>query len=202
MNLIDLKDKHPAGVLRLQSGVMFDLQNPRMEDIIFDDIAWSLGRQIRYNGHSPFAYTVARHSILMSYVVPQGYAMEALLHDAGEAYLSDVVNPLKRLLPEIERLEDKITAMVMTKFHVHNGDVYKKSKVVDKVDYQSYQYEQHLFRRPDGVFHESFAKAEEQAYVNNGLGLIQESAFPTDYDAFKSRFEQLTVTAAIAGVGK
>ncbi len=201
MNLVDMKNSHVAGVVELMSGVMFDLQNPQMEDIRFDDIAWSLARQLRYNGHSPFAYTVARHSILMSHVVPPEFAMEALLHDAGEAYLSDVVNPLKKMLPIIEELEDKITAMVMRKFYTCHGDSYTKSEIVDEVDYQAYQYECYIFARSNGVFYQSFNDAELLAFQQNGLGNLMTDSFPTDYAAFNSRFMQLSADLPIAATG-
>lgn len=188
-----LKDQHEAGVIHLKSGVIFDLQNPTICDIHMDDIAWSLSRQIRYNGHIPYAYTVARHSILMSYVVPEEFAMEALLHDSGEAFISDVVYPLKRLLPQIDEIEDTITALVMKKFNLDwkGGDVYKKSNPIAIADYEAYQWECHIFGRPDGVHHLDYNRAQEKAFEINNLLPLEVDSMSSDYTAFIHRFWQL-----------
>lgn len=191
MNARELHDVAPEGVVQLKSGIMFDINNPDIDDIDIFDIGWSLSRQIRYNGHIPFAYTVARHSVIMSHVVPPVYAMEALLHDAGEAYVSDIVYPMKKMVPAIEEIEDIITGLIMQKYANANGEPYKKSKVVDKYDLQSYEYECSLFGRSNGVRYSRFIEAEHKAEVQNGLGALLVTGFPTDYEAFMNRFWDL-----------
>lgn len=78
------------------SGVAFDLLNPRPEDVRLKDIAWSLSRQCRFNGHTLKFYSVAEHSVLVSATVPVGHELAGLLHDAAEAYIGDMVSPFKR----------------------------------------------------------------------------------------------------------
>ena len=182
------------GIIRLISGTLFDLRNPKSKDIHFDDIAWSLSRQIRYNGHIPANYTVARHSIIMSHYVDPEFAMEALLHDGGEAYMSDVVNPLKQLFPEIGAMEDRITAMIMDKFHPHwkgKGTHYTKSKEVAYADRLIYVHECFLFDRPKGVWDEKMHEAEERAMEQNDLQCLEVYGMEGDYQAFCHRFWQL-----------
>jgi hypothetical protein len=70
-----------------------------------EDLALSLSRIHRWNGHSPI--TVAQHSVMTSYLVRHFFA-EALLHDAAEALLGDLITPLKALAPELRALEEKI----------------------------------------------------------------------------------------------
>lgn len=193
-NVVWIGDSNGPGVIRVKSGRLVDLQNPKITDIFFDDIAWSLSRQIRYNGHIPYNYTVARHSIIMSYYVAEEHAMEALLHDAGEAYMSDVVNPLKKLFPAIEEMEDRITALIMKKYHptlVINGGMYEKSEEVGDADREIYVHECWLFDRPDGQQNERMEWAEQQAINENGLDDLTFTGMESDYRAFCHRFWQL-----------
>jgi hypothetical protein len=90
-------------------------------DIDIDDIAQALANQCRFGGHSRRFYSVAQHSCLVADLVrTEGGDAEAglwaLLHDAPEAYLSDLPHPLKhfsefgRLYREAEdRLQHAIT---------------------------------------------------------------------------------------------
>jgi hypothetical protein len=66
------------------------------EDIDILDIAHSLSLQCRYNGACKFFYSVAQHSEFVSRHVPPEDALAALLHDAEEAYTSDMTTPLKK----------------------------------------------------------------------------------------------------------
>lgn len=77
-----------------------DPLNPTVDTINIEDIAHALARQCRYNGHCVGFLSVARHSIwVMERLMSQGYdktmQLTGLLHDAAEAYLGDLVRPLK-----------------------------------------------------------------------------------------------------------
>jgi hypothetical protein len=84
------------------------------EDVEIEDIAWGLGRTLRYGGHIREDYTVAHHAVVMSHLVPEQYALEALLHDAGEALLGDIIWPVKKLFPAVEDLDCIVTSTIMT----------------------------------------------------------------------------------------
>lgn len=68
----------------------------RTEDISIEDIAQSLSMMCRFNGHIKEFYSVAEHSLLVSSEAPEKIKLEALLHDAAEAYVADLVRPIKR----------------------------------------------------------------------------------------------------------
>lgn len=107
--------------------VPFDHVNAACIDIV--DIAHSLSHQCRFTGHTCHFYSVAQHSLLVSEKMPGGPAdkLVGLLHDAAEAYTSDLSSPLKRWM-ELEDytggaycdLQDHITAVVYSKFGVTN----------------------------------------------------------------------------------
>lgn len=84
--------------LGTSSGIWVDLSDPKTSDIDIEDIAWSLSNIMRFNGHLSTQISVARHSLEVSRLVPPELALAALLHDAHETYVGDVVRPVKRYL--------------------------------------------------------------------------------------------------------
>lgn len=64
-------------------------------DVCIEDVAHALAYQCRYNGHCRGFLSVARHSLWVADLVPEHLERTALLHDAAEAYLGDLVRPLK-----------------------------------------------------------------------------------------------------------
>jgi hypothetical protein len=98
------------------TGLAFYPMDPRVEDIRIQDIAHSLGMICRYGGHVKRFYSVAEHCVLMSQAVAPENALWALLHDATEAYVGDMVRPLKHQLPEYMAAEDRIMGLIATRF--------------------------------------------------------------------------------------
>lgn len=101
------------------SGRVVDLARPDPDTISIDDIAHHLSQINRFNGATDIPYSVAQHSLWCSRAVrpdtPQAQLC-ALMHDAPEAYLGDVILPLKGLLPEYRRLEDNMWRVIARKY--------------------------------------------------------------------------------------
>lgn len=91
------------------------------EDIDIETIAHSLSLQNRYLGHTLFPYSVAQHSYYMSFKVPPYLALEALLHDASEAYCGDMIRPLKYScrVGDFRKIEADIDAVIRKRFGLH-----------------------------------------------------------------------------------
>jgi hypothetical protein len=68
------------------------------EDICIEDIAHALSNICRYTGHCKQFYSVAEHSIMCCDKAPNSIKMWSLLHDAAEAYISNLSSPFKSLL--------------------------------------------------------------------------------------------------------
>lgn len=126
-----LKDAVVSGVgvqerginMQLFSGKPFFLTDPRAEDMTIEDIAHSLSNQCRFNGHTREFYSVAQHCVLVSKNVPPEYAMAGLMHDAGEAYVSDLAKPVKVIVQgEFKALERRIDLVVCEAFGLRYRD--------------------------------------------------------------------------------
>lgn len=97
---------------------------PREEDIDILDIAHSLSMQCRFTGHTTAFYSVAEHSFRISHLVEgqlvdSHLALWGLLHDAAEAYLSDMSTPLKHgtgMGVQYQMYEKKLLAAICQKF--------------------------------------------------------------------------------------
>lgn len=98
------------------SGRKFTPLNPKIEDIDINDIATALSRKCRYNGHCREFYSVAEHSVLMARYAPKWLRLAALLHDAGECYLTDMPGPIKSAFSDFVACEDAIMELVAQKF--------------------------------------------------------------------------------------
>jgi len=98
------------------SGRQIDPFNLRTKDIDIQDIAHSLAMQCRYNGHTRRFYSVAEHSVLVSQVLPDEHKLWGLLHDATEAYIGDMVSPVKGRMTDFKKLEQQIEKAVAERF--------------------------------------------------------------------------------------
>lgn len=103
------------------TGKHFDPINPIIEDIDKKDIAHALSLMCRANGHVKQFYSVAQHSIACCLEAKaRGYStriqIACLLHDASEAYLSDVTRPIKPKLTEYLIVEEKLQNIIWEKF--------------------------------------------------------------------------------------
>lgn len=102
--------------MQTATGRQFWPVDPRPDEINICDIAHALAMQCRFGGHCLRFYSVAEHSVLLSYAVAPEHALWALLHDASEAYLVDVPRPLKPFLPGYREVEDAVMAAVCERF--------------------------------------------------------------------------------------
>ena len=108
--------------IQVASGKAFPVLAPAPEDIDINDIAHALSRQCRFGGHVKVEhYSVAQHSVLCSqYVSDPDYALQALLHDAAEAYCVDLPRPIKNcgLIDGYRTIEDGIFKVIAEKFDI------------------------------------------------------------------------------------
>lgn len=95
------------------TGKVIYVMDPDPKDICIEDIAHALGNTCRFSGHCTFFYSVAEHCVNVSKLVPPKYALLGLLHDAAEAYLTDIPRPFKKDIPGYDVIEDRVLRAIM-----------------------------------------------------------------------------------------
>lgn len=82
------------------TGRLVDPLTLRPEDVDIRDIAHALALKCRWGGMTKAFYSVAEHSVRLSepFWIPSHLEKAALMHDGAEAYLGDIVGPLKSLI--------------------------------------------------------------------------------------------------------
>lgn len=100
------------------TGKKFYPQKPDPNDIDIADVAHSLSNKCRFSGATYRFYSVAQHSVHVCEFAPDEYKLEALLHDACEAYFPDIPNPMKPFLRDLVAFEAQIQVAVATRFNL------------------------------------------------------------------------------------
>lgn len=103
------------------SKINFTPLEPQMEDIKIEDIAHALSLMCRANGHYTEFYSVGAHCLncydeaVARRETPR-IRMACLLHDASEAYLSDITRPVKKNLEKYLEIEERLQNLIYEKF--------------------------------------------------------------------------------------
>jgi 5'-deoxynucleotidase YfbR-like HD superfamily hydrolase len=111
---------------RMLSGRRLDLLDPTPVDIEIEDIAHGLAFVARWNGQTrgDFPYSVAEHSLLVEEIFGRLYPkatpaqrLTALLHDAPEYVIGDMISPVKAAVgPGYDELDKRLTAAIHIRF--------------------------------------------------------------------------------------
>lgn len=104
--------------MQTYTGQAFDPMHPDPSKIHIEDIAHALAMNCRYAGHVKRFYSVAEHSYHISHAVSPQNALWGLLHDASEAYIADIVRPVKHRMPEYREIERGLMWAICKKFDI------------------------------------------------------------------------------------
>lgn len=117
---------HGRAWQRMLSGRRLDLLDPSPLDIEIEDIAHGLARVARWNGQTSgdWAFSVAQHSLLVESLCgqfrtapPRPWLLAALLHDAPEYVVGDLITPFKATIgPDYKALERRLQQAVHLRF--------------------------------------------------------------------------------------
>lgn len=142
----DRTDTHSwVGSIITASGIQFDVLHPQTSQIDLHDVARALSHMCRYNGHLPGFYSVAEHSVRVAEYLQNTdesplVCLTGLLHDAAEAYIGDMVRPIKKL-PEMKVFQEEIEPRVSEVLHEALGGVYPYPDAINQADKAVYEWE-------------------------------------------------------------
>ena len=134
----------PRAWQRMLSGRRLDLLDPTPVDIEIEDIAHGLAFVARWNGQTvgDFPYSVAEHSLLVERLFSRAnpaldsrWKLAALLHDAPEYVIGDMISPVKSAVgPGYEALDDRLTAAIHIRFGLPAKTPVAIKKEIKKAD--------------------------------------------------------------------
>lgn len=115
-----MSEDNKSSWLQTGTGRRVCVLNPRPEEIYVKDIAMALAKQCRFNGMCKSFYSVAQHCVMGSELAEKLYGKEAakefLMHDATEAYVGDLIRPVKVMIPAFRKVEEGFWKAISTKF--------------------------------------------------------------------------------------
>lgn len=113
-----------GNTIKVADGGYVDLLNPDPASIHLSTIASALSKMCRFGGQCPRFYSVAEHCVhAMRLAIEKGWRdceilSAILLHDAAEAYVGDMVKPLKLLIPEFSKIEERVERAIAMRFGI------------------------------------------------------------------------------------
>ena len=97
-------------------GKIINFERCDPEQITLEDIAHGLSNVCRFSGQLYKFYSVAQHCLHVCRHMPDHLKLDALFHDASEAYMGDVPRPVKLLCPDYKKIEAEISEAIRLRF--------------------------------------------------------------------------------------
>ncbi len=136
---------------RMLSGRRLDLLNPSPVDIEIEDIAHGLSRVARWNGQTTgeWAFSVAQHSVMVEALAVElepgltaSQRLQALLHDASEYVVGDMISPFKNAIGlDYRAMEDRLQQAIHIRFGLPPSCTPSLKKLIKKADLQAARIE-------------------------------------------------------------
>ncbi|MGH1406428.1 MAG: hydrolase [Rhodomicrobiaceae bacterium] len=188
---------------RMLSGRRLDLLNPKSIDIEIEDIAHGLARVARWNGQTsgPHAFSVAEHSLFVTDILlklkpdaPASWQMGALLHDAPEYVIGDLISPFKAAIgADYKVFELKILDAIHQRFGIASDLTDEVQGFIKRADEISAFYE--------AIYLAGFSHDEATVYFsapesidgdfNNWISSLEALSVRDAQTKFLERFYQL-----------
>lgn len=149
MNILDLSIE--TGIIQTLSGKQFNLLEPTPEMIDIHDIAAGLANKGHFSGLTPSFFSIAQHCVMVcdefsfwDFSIDPKLKLLALLHDAAEAYIGDVIKPLKVRIPQFAEIEENIMKVICTKYGMDYSSLHlikSTDLFIQEVEYNAFYNE-------------------------------------------------------------
>lgn len=150
------------------TGKKFYPMDIRQGDICIEDIAHGLAGMNRFGNQSPYRYTVAQHSVHMSYLL----GMAGLLHDASEAYILDMPTPVKIYLSQYKEMEERLMTTISRKFGLPT--FFWKYRAVKEADWTRLELERQVCWAEGKLAHKIWTPFQsEQQFISRYNELLR-----------------------------
>jgi 5'-deoxynucleotidase YfbR-like HD superfamily hydrolase len=163
----------PRAWQRMLSGRRLDLLDPSPLDIEIEDIAHGLARVARWNGQTDgeHAFSVAEHSLLVEKILSElepklerRFRLAALIHDAPEYVIGDLISPFKAALSlDYRAFEAKLLAAIHVRFGLPAELPDRVTKLIKRADKIAAYYE--------AICLAGFSRSEARRFFGQPRGL-------------------------------
>lgn len=179
------------GVFNTATGQQVSLLHPSPEQISLEDIAKALSKLCRFGGQLNSFYSVAQHSVLVCQLAPAELRAYALMHDATEAYVGDVIKPLKVVIGDVYRqVEERFHRAICERFGFDAGA--KEWEAVKRYDIDALTLE-HYWLQQGETAQDAWQRAYTWHPMQRGSSLAPPSALSYCWDSLEAevKFKQL-----------
>lgn len=112
-----------GNMIKVANGSYFDIVNPNPDEVDIQSIATALGNICRYGGHCGRFYSVAEHCVWAACLAWEDRCSDdiiraVLMHDAAEAYVGDMIRPLKQHITEYKVFEHRLMNAIGKRFSI------------------------------------------------------------------------------------
>lgn len=147
------------------SGKFLDLFSMNVNDLDILDISYGLSNIARFAGQVPF-YSVARHSIYVAKMLPEDLMLSGLLHDASEAYIGDIISPIKPMMKDYLEIEKFLMGLISDKWKLNTGH-----HLVNIADKKALEYEKSTL-----FFSKDYRTEDQKQTIEEFLKLFNQSS--------------------------
>lgn len=177
------------------SGIHFRPLDPREQDLNIIDIAHALSMMTRANGHLPEFYSVGQHSIACCLEakargLSDRITLACLIHDASEAYMSDITRPVKKHLNGYLVAEERLQTMIYRHYIgstlteeellevgcIDNAMLYHEFRYYSQLELEQYraeiQTQPRFYERPFGEVEREYIQLFEELRMALGLSPV------------------------------
>lgn len=167
--------KAPRAWQRMLSGRRLDLLDPSPLDVELSDIAHGLARVARWNGQTSgdHAFSVAQHCLVVEFIfrhfneATPGDCLMALLHDAPEYVIGDMISPFKAVVGGgYKTVEKRLEAAVHLRFGLPPHASRELKDKIKKADTIAAYFEATVFA--------GFTPAEAQKFFGQPRGITRD----------------------------